>query len=97
MLSLLLRTTRSSLAGANATKNVLLGVANTVAAVIFVFLAPVDWAAVLPLGIGCLIGSRLGPIVVRRTPVMLLRWVIGLAGLALAIRLGLENTDSGAV
>ena len=75
---------------ANATKNVLLGVANTVAAVVFAFLAPVDWAAVLPLGIGCLIGSRLGPIVVRRAPVVLLRVVIGAAGLALAIRLGVQ-------
>jgi uncharacterized membrane protein YfcA len=90
LLALLLRTTHGSLAKANATKNVLLGVANTVAAVAFAFLAPVDWAAVLPLGIGCLIGSRLGPIVVRRAPVVLLRVVIGAAGLALAIRLGVQ-------
>jgi uncharacterized membrane protein YfcA len=95
LLALLLRTTRSTLAGANATKNVLLGVANSVAAAIFIFLAPVDWAAVVPLGIGCLIGSRLGPIVVRRTPVTLLRWVIGVAGLALAIRLGLDAAAVG--
>ena len=50
LLALLLRTTHSSLARANATKNVLLGVANTCAAVLFVFLAPVDWAAAVPLG-----------------------------------------------
>lgn len=93
LLALLLRTSHSSLAKANATKNVLLGVANTVAAAIFVFLAPVDWAAALPLGIGCLIGSRLGPIVVRRTPVALLRWVIGASGLALAIWLGRNGVD----
>ena len=90
LLALMLRTTHASLAKANATKNVLLGVANTVAAIAFAFLAPVDWAAVLPLGIGCLIGSRLGPIVVRRAPVVLLRVVIGVAGLALAIRLGVQ-------
>jgi len=90
LLALLLRTTRASLAKANATKNVLLGIANSVAAIAFAFLAPVAWAAVLPLGIGCLIGSRLGPVVVRRTPVVLLRVVIGVAGLALAIRLGVQ-------
>ena len=57
---------------------------------LFAFLAPVDWAAVVPLGIGCLIGSRLGPIVVRRAPSTLLRVLIGIAGMALAIRLGIQ-------
>jgi uncharacterized membrane protein YfcA len=90
LLALLLRTTHASLAHANATKNVLLGVANVVAAAIFVFLAPVDWAAVVPLGIGCLIGSRLGPVVVRRAPATILRVIIGIAGMALAIRLGTQ-------
>jgi uncharacterized membrane protein YfcA len=90
LLAMLLRTTHASLARANATKNALLFVANSVAAIAFAFLAPVDWTAVVPLGIGCLIGSRLGPVVVRRAPVVLLRVVIGVAGLALAIRLGVQ-------
>jgi uncharacterized membrane protein YfcA len=88
LLALLLHTSRASLPRANAAKNVLLGIANTVAAVAFVFLAPVDWAAVVPVGIGCLIGSRLGPIVVRRANSLVLRLLIGAAGLALAIKLG---------
>lgn len=90
LLALLLRTTHASLAKANATKNVLLGVANSVAALIFIVWAPVDWAAALPLGLGCLIGSRLGPVVVRHAPVTVLRWVIGVAGLALAVSLGVD-------
>lgn len=90
LLALLLRTTHASLARTNATKNVLLGVANAVAAVAFAFLGAVDWTAVVPLGIGCLIGSRLGPMVVRRAPATLLRYLIGAAGLTLAIRLGLQ-------
>jgi uncharacterized membrane protein YfcA len=90
LLALLLRLTHASLARANATKNALLFVANSVAAVAFAFLAPVEWAAVVPLGIGCLLGSRLGPIVVRRAPAPILRVVIGLAGMALAIRLGIQ-------
>ncbi len=90
LLALLLRTTHATLARANATKNLLLGVANTIAAGLFILLAPVNWAAAIPLGIGCLIGSRLGPIVVRRAPATLLRYIIGAAGVALAIRLGVQ-------
>ena len=90
LLALLLRITHASLARANATKNVLLFAANSVAAIAFAFLAPVDWAAMLPLAIGCLVGSRLGPIVVRKAPATILRVLIGIAGMALAIRLGLQ-------
>lgn len=90
LLALLLRTTHAALARANAFKNVLLGVANTIAAVLFIILAPVSWAAAIPLGLGCLIGSRVGPMVVRRAPATLLRYLIGAAGIALAIRLGIE-------
>jgi uncharacterized membrane protein YfcA len=90
LLALLLRAGGATLAHANAAKNVILGVANTVAAVGFAFLAPVHWLAVLPLGIGCLIGSRLGPVVVRRAPTTLMRWLIGIAGLVLAVKLGFD-------
>ena len=58
--------------------------------ILFAFLAPVHWPAVLALGIGCLIGSRLGPIVVRHAPAAPLRAVIGVAGLALAVKLGID-------
>jgi uncharacterized membrane protein YfcA len=90
LLALLLRAGHTTLAHANAGKNVILGIANGVAAVIFAFLAPVHWPAVLALGVGCLIGSRLGPIVVRHAPAAPLRAVIGAAGLALAVKLGLD-------
>lgn len=88
LLALLLRTGRERLADANAVKNVVLGVANTVAAAIFVVVAPVRWDAAIVLGLGCLLGSRLGPVVVRHAPSGPLRVVIGLAGLALALQLG---------
>jgi uncharacterized membrane protein YfcA len=90
VLALLLHTTRLDLPRANAAKNVLLGVANLVAAAAFVVLAPVQWSAVVPLGAGCLIGARVGPMVVRRSPATLLRWLIGAAGLALAVHLGVQ-------
>lgn len=90
LLALLLRSGAASLAHANATKNVVLGAANLSAAAIFAFVAPVHWAAVAALGFGCLIGSRLGPVVVRHAPPGPMRVVIGVAGLVLAIKLGLE-------
>ncbi|OBI84873.1 transporter [Mycobacterium sp. E740] len=90
LLALLLRTGHESLAHANAGKNVILGAANAVAAVIFAALAPVHWWAVLVLGFGCLIGSRLGPIVVRHAPAGPLRVLIGVAGVALAVKLGVD-------
>ena len=90
LLALLLGAGGATLPHANAAKNVILGVANTVAAVAFTFLAPVQWLAVIPLGIGCLLGSRLGPVVVRHAPATKLRLVIAAAGLALAVKLGID-------
>ena len=90
LLALLLGAGGATQPHANAAKNVILGVANTVAAVAFTFLAPVQWLAVIPLGVGCLLGSRLGPVVVRHAPATPLRLVIGAAGLALAIKLGID-------
>jgi uncharacterized membrane protein YfcA len=90
LLALLLHSGSANMAHANASKNVILAASNTVAAAIFVVVAPVVWAAVIPLGAGCLLGSRLGPIVVRHAPTTPLRLLIGAAGLALAIKLGID-------
>ncbi|WP_089404808.1 sulfite exporter TauE/SafE family protein [Geodermatophilus saharensis] len=90
LLALFLLGTGEGLPRSNAFKNVVLGVANAVAAVGFVVLAPVVWSAVLPLALGCLAGGRLGPRVVRRAPQALLRRLIGLAGLGLAVVLALD-------
>jgi uncharacterized protein len=90
MLALFLRTGHVTLAVANAIKNVVLGVANTVAALMFALLAPVQWLAVAPLGVGLLIGGALGPVLVRHTPAKPLRLAIGVAGLALAVKLGVD-------
>jgi uncharacterized membrane protein YfcA len=76
-----------SYAKINALKSVVLGAANITASVVFVFFAPIDWSAVLPLAIGCLLGSSVGPPIVRRLPETPLRIGVGVAGLALAVRL----------
>jgi uncharacterized membrane protein YfcA len=90
LLALLLFVTTESLARSNALKNVLLGLANGVAAAAFVLFGPVRWSAVVPLAAGFLVGGRLGPIIVRKAPAAPLRVVIACAGVALAVHLGLD-------
>ena len=78
------------LARTNAVKNVLTGVANGVAALGFAAFGPVRWVAVVPLGVGFLIGGWIGPKLVRRIPGRLLQVLIALGGIGLAVRLGLS-------
>ncbi len=90
LLALLLVALPVSLLVGNALKNVLLGLANVVAAVGFALFGPVQWWAVLPLSAGVLIGSWLGPAAARRLPQTPLRIGIALAGLALAVVLAVD-------
>ena len=91
LLALLLASSGSSMAHSNALKNAILGLANGIAALGFAVFGPVQWVAVVPLSLGFLVGGRLGPAVVRRSPSGLLRGVIAVAGIALAFRLGLDS------
>jgi uncharacterized membrane protein YfcA len=90
ILAVMLSRTDRSLPVSNALKNVFLGVANATAAVVFAFRAPVEWAAVAPLLVGCVVGGWVGPAVVRRVPEALVRWAVGVGGLFLAVKLGLD-------
>ncbi|SDS22963.1 hypothetical protein SAMN04488543_1327 [Friedmanniella luteola] len=67
-----------------ALRSVVVGAANTTAAVIFAVTGTVDWWAVPPLVVGAVIGSTLGPPLVRRLPETPLRIGVAVAGLALA-------------
>ncbi|RZS37904.1 hypothetical protein EV193_105464 [Herbihabitans rhizosphaerae] len=91
VLALLLATTGEGLLRANALKNVLMLVIDIVAAVGFALFGPVSWTAVLPLAIGLLIGSWLGPVLARRLPTGLLRVAIAIAGLGLAVKLAVDT------
>ncbi len=91
MLAVLTALRDAPFARTNAVKNVLSLFANAVAAASFTFFGPVDWAAVLPLGAGFLVGGRLGPAVVRRLPGDPLRVAVAVAGLAVAVKLGLDT------
>jgi uncharacterized protein len=90
ILALLAATVAETLVRLNAVKTLISSLANVAAAVGFAVLGPVDWAAVAPLAAGFLLGGWLGPAVVRRLPEGILRTGIGLAGLALAVKLGLD-------
>jgi uncharacterized membrane protein YfcA len=90
MLALLVAVLPETLMRVNALKNVLLGLANVIAAVGFAVFGPVSWLAVVPLTIGLLLGSWFGPPVVRRLPANLLRIGIAVAGIGLAVKLGLD-------
>ncbi len=90
VLALLLVATVEPLPRSNAMKNLLVGLANAVAAVTFVAWGPVRWLAVLPLAAGCLAGGRLGPTIVRRVPAAPLRAIIACGGVGLAVHLGLD-------
>ncbi|MEV6301921.1 sulfite exporter TauE/SafE family protein [Actinoplanes sp. NPDC051861] len=79
------------LAVTNAVKSVVLGIANLAAAVLYAVMAPVHWTAAALLAAGCLLGSWLGPAVVRRTPEKPLRVAIAVAALSLAVYLWQET------
>ena len=57
---------------------------------IFSFGPSVYWPAVLALGLGCLVGARLGPVVVRHAPAGPLKVLISVAGLVLAVKLRID-------
>ena len=90
MLAALLLWTADTLPHCNATKNLVLGFANLVAAIAFVVFADVRWAAVVPLGIGLFVGGLIGPRVVRRSNPLLLTRLIACGGILLAVKLALD-------
>lgn len=90
LLAALLHMTGEPLPRSNAAKNLVLGCANGVAALIYAVFGPVHWSDVAPLALGFLIGGRLGPEIVRRVPTTALRLVIAMGGIGLAVHLGLD-------
>ncbi|MDQ3477184.1 MAG: sulfite exporter TauE/SafE family protein [Actinomycetota bacterium] len=74
----------------NALKNAIVGSSNALAAIAFAVFGPVAWLFMLPLAAGCLLGGLVAPWIVRRIPDTPLRIGIGLLGLGLAVKLGLD-------
>jgi uncharacterized membrane protein YfcA len=90
LLAMLLMSTTEPLPRCAALRNLLLGLANGVAAVSFALFGPVRWEAALPLAVGFLVGGRIGPVIVRKVPSGPLRLLIACAGVGLAVHLGLD-------
>jgi uncharacterized membrane protein YfcA len=66
----------------NGVKNVLAGLVNGVAGLIFLFVADVDWTVVALIAAGSVVGGQLGATVGRRLSPVVLRVVIVIVGLA---------------
>lgn len=91
LLAWLMLTNEDSLAYSAAEKNVLLGASNFAATLGFVFISEIHWAAAACIAVGGIVGSYVGPKLLRRAPERPMRLVIGLLGIGLAITLFLES------
>jgi hypothetical protein len=76
----------SDLQRVNGIKNVLTGLVNGVAGVIFIALAKPDWTYVAIIAVGSALGGQLGGMIGRRLKPMLLRAVIIVVGIAALIK-----------
>lgn len=71
----------------NALKNVLATLVNCVAALVFVFFAPVAWEAAALVAIGSIFGGVLGANLGRRIPPRVLRYAVMTLGFAVGLQL----------
>jgi uncharacterized protein len=71
----------------NAVKNVLAGVVNATAAILFILIAHVNWAIVVCIAVGSTLGGLMGASIGRRLPPMALRILIVVVGVIAIIKL----------
>lgn len=71
----------------NAVKNVLSAGVNSVAGLLFVFVADLDWLVVALIGVGSVVGGLIGATVGRRLPARVLRGVIVVVGVVALVAL----------
>jgi uncharacterized membrane protein YfcA len=76
---------------AGATKNVLGGVMNVAAVVIFVARGHIDWGLVLDQGVTAVAGGYLGVAILRRAPMNVLRIAVACIGTALTVGMFLRQ------
>jgi uncharacterized membrane protein YfcA len=72
---------------ANALKNVLAAIVNGVAAVLFMFMAPVSWVPAGVLAASSIVGGQVGAKIGRRLSPLVLRAIIVVGGVAVAVKL----------
>jgi uncharacterized protein len=71
----------------NGAKNVLVGIVNGVAAIVYIIFAPVSWPAVLVVAAGSTIGGLVGAKIGRRLPPLVLRIIIVIIGIIAIVKL----------
>ncbi|MEZ0089321.1 sulfite exporter TauE/SafE family protein [Streptacidiphilus sp. EB129] len=71
----------------NATKNILAMLVNGTAAIVFLFVAHIDWYAALLIAAGSTIGGQIGARVGRRLPPTVLRALIVIVGIVAIVKL----------
>jgi uncharacterized membrane protein YfcA len=69
----------------NALKNVLAGVANGVAAILFIAVADVAWDAAALIAMGSVVGAQVGARYGRHIPSEVLRWIVVIGGGIVAV------------
>lgn len=69
----------------NGLKNVLAGIANIVAAVLFIIVAHIAWDVAAIVAVGSIVGAQLGARYGRRIPDQTLRWTVVTVGVIVAI------------
>ena len=69
----------------NAAKNVLAGLANLAAAIVFTLVTDVAWLAALAIAVGSTIGGQFGPRIGRRLPPTAYRAIIVVVGVAVSV------------
>lgn len=74
----------------NAAKNVLAGMANLSAAVVFVLVTDVAWLAALVIAVGATVGGQFGPRIGRRLPPAAYRIIIVVVGVVVSVVLLLD-------
>lgn len=84
MLSLLAVISPLPFAQYNAEKNLTLGLANLISAIVYATKTTIQWAYIIPLAIGFLIGGFVGPKIVRLIPERTIKIVIGIGAFILA-------------
>lgn len=76
MLGILNLITNDDFLTVNAMKNVISALNNLIALIIYIFTAEVYWSAALPLAIGVLCGSYLGPKLMHFIPIKVMKYII---------------------
>lgn len=87
MIALLSFISKTSFQEYNAIKNVTMGLANLLAAFIYITKTHIHWLFVIPLGIGFLIGGIIGPHLVRILSIKIIKIIIAILAVILAISL----------